>query len=295
MYIYKVKKESNTGEKLTALLQQIAEADRAADALALEFGADGYHPDGSVDFGGIWALTFPKASIVNPEVWEKLPADENGTVYYLPRIAVRSQFIPSEEAEQYENSPCHIVTKGEVEYGKLIGVFSREQAAELAGIELTTPSIERLCKKYEIPDKDARIVRMGAPAQEVLKEFPDEVKMDFMRTQAEDRCITEALNGRKFRSVDFIDGTARAVEFYKKCRALPAILPGITNAICQVEDNDHRCGVMDYENYIYITAGAESTCPDCTAVTEEEFQQVCAIKDAEAQAKRPSKKQKTLN
>lgn len=295
MYIYKVKKETGTGQKLVALLRQIDECDEAADRLAVSVGANAYLPHEYGDFGGMMAVSFPPTTLPSSTDWESVGEMNDGHKYYVPRVQITEEWMPASKAAEYELNSRYLVEGKTVKYEQLVGVFSREQAAAMAGLQLTTPSIELLGKRHDIKKHEMSLLRVGVPAQHALKDFPDEVIAEFMRTQVEDMCIAEKLNGIPFRRVEKIRGHNKAVAFYKKCMQLPTVPLGTTNALCQVNDDKHRCGVSEYEDYVYITAGAESACEEFEPVTKAEFQQVCAIRDAEAAARRMSKTEKTLN
>lgn len=295
MYIYKVKKETSTGQKLVALLRQIDECDEAADRLAVSVGANAYLPHEYGDFGGMMGVSFPPTTLPSSTDWESVGEMDDGHKYYVPRVQVTEEWMPASQAAEYELNSRYLVEGKTVKYEQLVGVFSRKQAAAMAGLQLTTPSIEVLGKRHDIKKHEMSLLRVGVPAQHALKDFPDEVIAEFMRTQVEDMCIAEKMNGTPFRRVEKIKGYNKAVSFYKKCMKLPTVPLGTTNALCQVNDDKHRCGVSEYEDYVYITAGAESACEEFEPVTEAEFQQVCAIRDAEAAARRMSKTEKTLN
>lgn len=295
MYIYKVKKESNTGQKLVALLRQIDECDEAADRLAISVGANAYLPHEYGDFGGMMAVSFPPTTLPSSKDWESVGEMNDGHKYYVPRVQVSEEWMQASKAAEYELNSRYRVDSKNVKYEQLMGVFSREQAASMAGLQLTTPSVDVLGKRHSIPKHEMSMLRVGVPAQHALKGFTEEVIAEFMRTQVEDMCIAEKLNGTDFRRVEHVKGYNKAVAFYKKCMDLPTIPQGTTNALCQVNDDKHRCGVSEYEDYVYITAGAESTCEEFTPVSDLEFQQVCSIRDAEAAARRMSKIDKTLN
>lgn len=295
MYIYKVKKETGTGQKLVALLRQIDEVDEEADRLAVSVGANAYLPHEYGDFGGMMAVSFPPTTLPSSADWESVGEMNDGYKYYVPRVQITEEWMPASEAAKYELNSRYLVESKTVKYEQLVGIFSREQAAVMARLQLTTPSIEVLGKRHDIKKHEMSLLRVGVPAQHALKDFPDEVITEFMRTQVEDMCIAEKMNGTPFRRVEKIKGSNKAVSFYKKCMQLPTVPLGTTNALCQVNDDKHRCGVSEYEDYVYITAGAESACEEFEPVTDLEFQQVCAIRDAEAAALRMSKTEKTLN
>lgn len=271
MIYYKVKKESSTGVKLCALLKQIAEVDKVADDLAKQVGADAYLPHEYGDYGGMMAVSFPEKSRPSLKLWELVGQMNDGHKYYVPKVRVTEEWMPSHQAVEYEFSSRHLVEDKEVKYKDMIGVFSREQAAMFAGLQLTTYSVEALARKYNIENKNLYLIRAGVSAQHVLEGYADHVIAEFMRSQVEDMSINEKLSEISFRRVETIEGHSKAVSFYKKFMRLPIIPMGCTNAICQVDDNKHRCGIMESDDFIYITAGEESTCADFLSVSEEEF------------------------
>lgn len=295
MYIYKVKKETGTGQKLVALLRQIDECDEAADRLAVSVGANAYAAVDSLDFGGIAGFAFPRGTLLSNKHWLKLEPDDKGDTYYFPKIEETTEWLPEEDAALLKNESSYLVEEKSVSFSYIQLNFTRKQAAEYAGIKLTTQPIERLCNKHNVP-KDIRIkLATGIPASTALANWGTDIVAEFALSQKEDYEIMSKIHDKKFSLVHQFHGSKQAVSLFKKMAVLPTIPYGTTNALCQVNDDKHRCGVSEYEDYVYITAGAESACEEFEPVTEAEFQQVCAIRDAEAAARRMSKTEKTLN
>lgn len=150
----------------------------------------------------------------------------------------------------------------------------------MAGITLTTASLERLGTRYGLERKVINMLSMGAPAHIVLQGFDAEVINAITQSQQEDKAITDAFNGIKFRTVMTVKGTDRAREVFMRMLHLPVIPHGTLNGLLGIEDNQYRAGIMMVDDTIYITS--QQPCPTLTEITEEEWNAANEIRKAKS-------------
>lgn len=254
IYYYTLDKTSHLGEIVLMLLDEIRKCDEAADQLAAGLGAVAYLADSSADFGGIAAFEFTKHRILNPKVWEEVPMENTDHHYFLPRVQAREEWMEAAKAAEYEGSTTRVVTKTEVPFAAIQQLFSRDEAAELAGITLTTASLEALGKRFHLPRKELAMVAMGAQPEAALPEADEEVLRELRLSQQEDRQILKAMEHRMFRMVTTLSGNKEAIAIYKEMMELPSIPAGTVNKVLGCESNKYRCGILDGETGLFITS-----------------------------------------
>lgn len=276
-YYFKTSTDTETGAKLAALLVRINEADRAADALASEMGATEYFPATEADYGGIAGFVFPKNKLIVKDNWTGVQVgDSPDDMAYTPNVTTHTIAVPTDEAARYEGKA--VVSRAEYDFNQVSHLFSREEAAAMAGVTLTTPPLDRLGQRYGIERKVVNMISMGAPAHILLKGFDSEVVNAFTHSQQEDKAIVDVMANVKFRTVMTIKGSDRARDVFLRMLALPVVPHGTLNGLLGIDDNQFRAGIMLVDDTIYITS--HKPCPTLTAITEAEWQAAGEIRRA---------------
>lgn len=283
IYYYKIEKETELGTKLTRLLGDMNEAESKADDLADTYGAKEYYMDAVQDAGGIVAVEFPDHVIPDPKLWANFQIADNPKCY-VPNVRIREELMEAEKALQMEGGSNVVVSKQDMPFEQVQFKFSREEAAKMAGVTLTTVPLERLGKRHKIDRRKLNMLSMGVPVEIVLPELPEEIKTDIRLSQMEDNQIQNAMEGRKFRLVHTYEGNKKAVEIYQQWMNLPVVPSGTVNALLGVECDTHRCGLLDEDGYIYVTSAVEINNPALSAVSPEEYEAVTAELKAKARA-----------
>lgn len=283
IYYYKIEKETELGTKLTRLLGDMNEAESKADDLADTYGAKEYYMDAVQDAGGIVAVEFPDHVIPDPKLWANFQIADNPKCY-VPNVRIREELMEAEKALQMEGGSNVVVSKQDMPFEQVQFKFSREEAAKMAGVTLTTAPLERLGKRHKIDRRKLNMLSMGAPVEIVLPELPEEIKTDIRLSQMEDNQIQNAMEGRKFRLVHTYEGNKKAVEIYQQWMNLPVVPSGTVNALLGVECDTHRCGLLDEDGYIYVTSAVEINNPALSVVSPEEYEAVTANLKAKARA-----------
>lgn len=270
-YHYKTGATTELGAKLAALLVRIEEADTAADELAREVGATEYYPATEADYGGIAGFVFPKNKLINKTNWTGVQVgDTPDDMAYTPNVTTTTIAVPTAEAAQYEDKA--IVGKTEYDFAQVSYLFSREEAAAMAGVTLTTPPLDRLGQRYGIERKVVNMLSMGAPAHIVLQGFDSEVINACTHSQQEDKAITDAFADTKFRTVMTVKGSDRANQVFLRMLALPVVPQGTLNSLIGIEDSQFRAGIMNVDDTIYIISPQPSADLSLTAIDEAEWQ-----------------------
>ena len=270
-YHYKTGATTELGAKLAALLVRIEEADTAADELAREVGATEYYPATEADYGGIAGFVFPKNKLINKANWIGVQVgDSPDDMAYTPNVTTHTIAVSTDEAAQYEDKA--IVGKTEYDFAQVSYLFSREEAAAMAGITLTTPPLDRLGQRYGLERKVVNMLSMGAPAHIVLQGFDSEVINACTHSQQEDKAITDAMASTKFRTVMTVKGSDRAVQVFLRMLALPVVPQGTLNSLIGIEDSQFRAGIMNVDDTIYIISPQPSADLSLTAIDEAEWQ-----------------------
>ena len=270
-YHYKTGATTELGAKLAALLVRIEEADTAADELAREVGATEYYPATEADYGGIAGFVFPKNKLVNKTNWVGVQVgDSPDDMAYTPNVTTHTIAVSTGEAAKYEDKA--IVGKTEYDFAQVSYLFSREEAAAMAGITLTTPPLDRLGQRYGLERKVVNMLSMGAPAHIVLQGFDSEVINACTHSQQEDKAITDAMASTKFRTVMTVKGSDRAVQVFLRMLALPVVPQGTLNSLIGIEDSQFRAGIMRVDDTIYIISPQPSADLSLTAIDEAEWQ-----------------------
>ena len=270
-YHYKTGTTTELGAKLAALLVRIEEADTAADELAREVGATEYYPATEADYGGIAGFVFPKNKLINKTNWVGVQVgDSPDDMAYTPNVTTHTIAVSTDEAAQYEDKA--IVGKTEYYFAQVSYLFSREEAAAMAGITLTTPPLDRLGQRYGLERKVVNMLSMGAPAHIVLQGFDSEVINACTHSQQEDKAITDAMASTKFRTVMTVKGSERATQVFLRMLALPVVPQGTLNSLVGIEDSQFRAGIMRVDDTIYIISPQPSADLSLTAIDEAEWQ-----------------------
>ena len=270
-YHYKTGATTELGAKLAALLVRIEEADTAADELAREVGATEYYPATEADYGGIAGFVFPKNKLINKANWVGVQVgDSPDDMAYTPNVTTHTIAVTTDEAAQYEDKA--IVGKTEYDFAQVSYLFSREEAAAMAGVTLTTPPLDRLGQRYGIERKVVNMLSMGAPAHIVLQGFDSEVINACTHSQQEDKAITDAFADTKFRTVMTVKGSDRANQVFLRMLALPVVPQGTLNSLIGIEDSQFRAGIMNVDDTIYIISPQPSADLSLTAIDEAEWQ-----------------------
>ncbi len=270
-YHYKTGATTELGAKLAALLVRIEEADTAADELAREVGATEYYPATEADYGGIAGFVFPKNKLINKTNWVGVQVgDSPDDMAYTPNVTTHTIAVSADEAAQYEDKA--IVGKTEYDFAQVSYLFSREEAAAMAGITLTTPPLDRLGQRYGLERKVVNMLSMGAPAHIVLQGFDSEVINACTNSQQEDKAITDAMANTKFRTVMTVKGSDRAIQVFLRMLSLPVVPQGTLNSLIGIEDSQFRAGIMNVDDTIYIISPQPSADLSLTAIDEAEWQ-----------------------
>lgn len=270
-YHYKTGATTELGAKLAALLVRIEEADTAADELAREVGATEYYPATEADYGGIAGFVFPKNKLINKTNWVGVQVgDSPDDMAYTPNVTTHTIAVSTDEAAQYEDKA--IVGKTEYDFAQVSYLFSREEAAAMAGITLTTPPLDRLGQRYGLERKVVNMLSMGAPAHIVLQGFDSEVINACTHSQQEDIAITDAMASTKFRTVMTVKGSDRAVQVFLRMLSLPVVPQGTLNSMIGIEDSQFRAGIMNVDDTIYIISPQPSADLSLTGIDEAEWQ-----------------------
>lgn len=271
-HYYKILKESVTGKSITKLLDEISICDKEADKLAIEVGACAYLADNQSDFGGIAAFLFPENHIINKTLWDEIPMDNSKEKYYIPKVEVAQKFIEEKKAEEYRDNPKAIISEIPVPFNQIMINFSREEAAIMAGIKLTTSPIERIGKKYGISRKMLNMIAAGIRIEEVFPELPENIARDLRLSVMEDNEILHAMKGKRFLYLSLLEGPQYAINIYRKMQNLPAIPNGTVNSLLGVKNNQYRCGILNCSTYIQITSPEALDGADILPSNEMEFQ-----------------------
>lgn len=252
------------------LLDRMMEAAEAAEELAVKSGAVAYLMNDSVDAGGVLALQFPKNRILLDHLWEK--TDHDGETYYSPKVGIKTDIMLKSDALEYvKKNPYAKVGEEELTFEAVRGSFSREEAAALAEVELTTPSLEGLGRIHRIAKKDLRMISLGAQIDAVLPDASEEIRDAVRLTMKEDRQISETLEDKPFALVRILSGHAKAIQVYEEWEALPCVPEGAVNCFLKCKSQTHRCGLMEHGSYIYVTSMVEIDNPELETSSQEEF------------------------
>jgi len=282
-YHYKTGATTELGAKLAALLVRIEEADTAADELAREVGATEYYPATEADYGGIAGFVFPKNKLINKTNWVGVQVgDSPDDMAYTPNVTTHTIAVSTDEAAQYEDKA--IVGKTEYDFAQVSYLFSREEAAAMAGITLTTPPLDRLGQRYGLERKVVNMLSMGAPAHIVLQGFDSEVINACTHSQQEDKAITDAMASTKFRTVMTVKGSGHSQCWvFLRMLALPVVPQGTLNSLIGIEDSQFRAGIMRVDDTIYIISPQPSADLSLTAIDEAEWQAANESRKAKTQ------------
>lgn len=284
IFYYKIEKESELGDKAARLLKDMEASEQAADWLAEKYGAEEYFYDPNHDAGGMVAVIFPKNRIVNKNLWEKTQLGDNPDCW-MPKVKIREELMETAKADAMQGSKDVVVSKEEMPFEFVQYRFSREEAAELAGVKLTTPSLERLGKRHKISRRMLNMLSMGADVEFVLADhYSEDVRTEVRLSLTEDKQIVDAMRGRTFKLVHTYEGKKKAIEIYQEWMNLPVVPFGTVNALLGVECDTHRCGLLDEGGYIYVTSAVEINNPALSVVTSEEYEVVTAELKAKARA-----------
>lgn len=270
IFYYKLKKESELGQKVSALLAEMIEVESKADDLADTYGAKEYFMDSNQDAGGMAAVVFPDDVTPDPNLWSNFQLADNPNCY-APNVRIREELMESEKALQMEGGSNVVVSKQEMPFEQVQFRFSREEAAKMAGVKLTTIPLERIGKRHQIDRRKLNMLSMGVPVETVLPDLPEDIKTDIRLSLTEDKQIQDAMKGRMFRLVHKYEGSKKAVAIYEDWMRLPVVPMGTVNALLGVKCDTHRCGMLEAGKWIYITSAVGIENDELTAVPEDEF------------------------
>lgn len=283
IFYYKIEKETELGTKLARLLGDMNEAESEADELADTYGAKEYYMDTVNDAGGIVAVEFPDNVIPDPKLWANFQIADNPKCY-VPNVRIREELMETEKALQMVGVANTMVSKQDMPFEQVQFKFSREEAAEIAGVTLTTVPLERLGKRHRIDRRKLNMLSMGVPVETVLPELPEEIKTDIRLSLMEDKQIQNAMKSRTFRLVHTYEGKKKAVEIYQQWMNLPVVPFGTVNAMLGVKSDTYRCGLLEEDGWVYVTSVEEITLPEMIAISKVEYDEVSAGLRAKALA-----------
>lgn len=268
-YYYKVEASSPLGEDLRKLLQRADEVGDASDALAMELGCESYVPAMEADWGGIAGFLFGEKRIVNKNDWTAVEVDIAGTEQTAYSPNVRTKTIPMLEADALQYAGDGIVSEHTYRFADVSYLYSRDEAAQLAGITLSTPPLDRLGKRHKLPRHMVNMLQRGIPAYQLLTGYPAEVINEVTRAQHESIQVMDKLSTLRFRTVMEVEGTKRAQEVFMKMLSLPIVPIGTLNALLGLKARNYRAGVMLVDDYYYIVCREEAQVG--TAIDESEW------------------------
>lgn len=277
MNYYKANTSTALGAKLKSLMTEADKCERSADEFAGAAGAIAYVGAVDVDFGGISAFEFEKGCIPDQSMFGQAGI-ENGIIWYVPKVEVKEQPMFSEIALGHKGDFGKIVPDTEKTFREISFMFSRKEAAKMAGIVSKQPAIEDILRKFKISPIEMRMLKSGNLAFNTM--FPyiqDGTAERVSQSIIEDKLIMDALSNRKFRIVITISGSRRAVQLYKQMLALPTIPGGMTSALLSIDNPNSRPGIAEFDRHIYVCSGTPSTAPELQIISEEEFLQMKSV------------------
>lgn len=272
IHYHKILKDSATGKSVAKLLDEISVCDKKADKLAMEVGACAYLADNQADYGGIAAFQFPETHIINKTLWDEVLIDDTKEKYYIPKAKITQKFIEAEKAEEYRNNPKAVISRIPIPFNQIMINFSREEAAIMAGVKLTTPPIEKIGKKHGISRKILNMIAAGIRIEEVCPDIPEDIARDLRLSVTEDNEILSAMKDKRFVHLSLLEGPQYAINIYRKMQDLPAIPNGTVNSLLGVKSSQYRCGILDCGTYIQITSPEPLNGADMLPSDEMEFQ-----------------------
>ena len=281
MFYYKIEKSTELGAKAAKMLREMEKAEDAAETFAAKYGASEYYTDPSHDAGGLIALEFPPTKFVNKKTWENIPMD-NTKHCYGPRVTVSEKLVETKEVGSLTENQQ--VSESEFPFSAVQFRFSREEAAAMAGVKLTTPSLERIGKRNRISRRVLNMISMGAPVENVMPEASEELKTAIRLSQTEDRQIQEAMKNRTFKLVHTLSGTPEAIAIYKEQCALPVVPGGAVNKLLGAVCETHRCGLLDAGEFIYVISAVAIENSALTEAPAEEYEMLLQVQVAKNNA-----------
>lgn len=277
IFFYKLRRDCELGKKAARLLKDMEEAEEAADKLAGTYGAQEYFYDPNHDSGGMVAVLFPKTMIVNKDLWEKTQLGDNPDCW-VPKVKIREELMETVKAETLQDSKDVVVSKEEMPFEYVRFRFSREEAAKMAGVKLTTPSLERIGKRNNISRRILNMLSMGADIDFILENhYSEDIKTEIRLSLIEDNQIADAMRGRTFKLVHFYEGNKNAIRIYQDWMNLPVVPTGTVNALLGVKCDTHRCGISEHGEWVYITSAMKIENDALTEVSQKEFENVTNI------------------
>lgn len=269
-FFYKLSKSCELGQKAAALAAEMEHVETLAFLLAKKMGATDYFTDPNMDAGGLVGLQFKGKNMASDDNWSLVWLDDEDDCY-MPNVRIRTELIPAERAGEYKGSNV-MVSQQTMPFEQVQFKFSREEAADMAGIHLTTPSLERLGKRHKINRRKLNMLSLGVPVEKVLPDASEEQKREICKTQIEDKLIQDAMRGKQFRLVYTYEGKPKALEIFKEWNALPVIPEGTVNALLGVKCNTHRCGLLDCGDYIIVSSAVEIQNEEFTPSNVQEYE-----------------------
>lgn len=270
-YYYKVKADSPLGEQLRQLLQRADEVGDASDALSVEMSCESYVPAMEADWGGIAGFLFGKNRVINKNDWTAVEVDIDNTELLAYSPNVRTKTIPMLEADALKYTGDGIVSERSCRFADVSYLYSRDEAAKLAGVALSTPPLDRLGKRHKLPRHMVNMLQRGIPAYQLLTGYPSEVINEVTRAQQESMKVMEKLSTLRFRTVMEVEGTKRAKEVFMKMLALPIVPLGTLNALLGISDRQFRAGLMEVDGCFYIVSRQPSADLELRGIEESEW------------------------
>lgn len=272
MNYYKLPVETETGQCLKALFEKGEECEKAADDFAAAQGACSYLSPEEAEWGGIVAFEFPLNHLVPSHLWDCVdPTDDHPL--YVPRIEIKQEPIETSKAQLLAKSASHIVSTTPISFAQIRNQYNRGEAAQMAGITLTTPDPRTLLEQAGLDRKQISMILYGAPIERVASDLPADVVFQLGACLAEDAAISEIMAERSYLMVATISGPRKAKKLFKQMQALPIIPNGSINTVLQIEGNN-RPGIILHQasGYFYIKSSHLPMQPDVVPTTEDEFE-----------------------
>ena len=113
MNYYKLSTDTPIGKKLSDLFAEGRRCDEEANKLAHSLLAVSYLISPEADFGGIDVVEFAGDYLPNATLWE-LIHNEEGLRSYVPKVELKPEYVPVEQAEALREAYGKIVSKQEV-------------------------------------------------------------------------------------------------------------------------------------------------------------------------------------
>lgn len=276
MKYYHVSIDTSLGKKLERLMQDISDCDREAESFCRSVGVEVYLPAVEADFGGVSGLRMDDRS-VNRKLFVQV-CKLDGETFYLPRVQVRTVFMEAAKADALAANVRVLVSDEDIPFPRVSMMFSRQQTANMAGVELHYPSVINILRKHRVKVEDGSVIRRLVDGEQVRLVFPacpEIVAQEVTASQEEDRRLMRAMSGRMFKMVSYLRGCHRAVELYRQINALKVVPQGTLAAMLGARDLNRRPGFFRCGDMFWVTSSLPLEQECLSAATREEFQSAC--------------------